>query len=192
MFFIIPIELVQNPHPRIPQGRRVKYLPDMNVTRAICHFADTGIVFVRDTNITEEQLAQLMLNSDVIQVTSEMLDIQIGSDLTKFQTALEAQHLPAKWVTASMTYRAVLRMLVGMAMLIQRCNFHLQSRLPMAGNLDKTVSQMSSNIRQKLSMAVESLGFDKSAITGATTIRSALAIIGKQCVDKFPIALGDL
>lgn len=135
---------------------------------------------------TPAEQAALALNADVIVVPA--LDNTIA--LTATKNALEALNVPAQWLTAGMTYRTVLRVLVGIASYIQRCD-GLGQVVTLAGNLDRTFSSLSAGVRNTLSAAADSLGLDRTGISGTTTLREALRIIGQQFAQR-GVALGDL
>jgi hypothetical protein len=179
-FFIIPMEgLGTRADPR-----REKYVPALGVDRAIVDHDDTAIVWA---NTTPAQDAALALHADVILVPA--LDLPVA--LVTLQTALEALNIPAQWITAAMTNRDVLRALVGMAQLLQRCT-GLGVSFKLAGNLDLTMSQLSVAVRTVLASASDSLGLDRSTIVGTTTVRQALRILGKQFLDGRGVQLADL
>jgi hypothetical protein len=179
-FFIIPMEGAGTE----ADPRREKYVPALGVDRAIVDHDDNAVVWA---NTTPEQDAALALNADVIVVPP--LDNEVAVVAT--QNALEALNIPAQWITAGMTYREVLRVIVGMAQLIQRCD-GLGVRFRLAGNMDRTMASLAANVRQVLSDASDSLGLDRSEIVGTTTVRQALRILGKQFLDGRGVRLADL
>ena len=179
-FFILPMEGAGTK----ADPRREKYIPALGVDRALVDHDDTAIVWA-DTSPAQD--AALELNADVTVVPP--LDDTVALNATK--NALEAHDLPAHWITAGMTYRDVLRILVGMAQLIQRTQ-NLGFQLKLAGNMDLTLGSLSAPIRQALADASDQLGLDSSSITGATTVRVALHTLGKQFADGRGVQLGDL
>jgi len=179
-FFIIPMEGAGTKLDPL----REKYVPALGVDRAIVDHDDNAIVWA-DT--TPAQDAALALNADVIVVPP--LDDLVALGAT--QAELEAISIPAQWITAAMTYRDVLRALVGIAQLIQRTE-GLGFKLKLAGNLDLTMAQIPVDIRQALADASDQLGLDRSTIVGTTTVRAALRILGKQFLDGRGVRLGDL
>lgn len=107
------------------------------------------------------------------------------------QNQIEALNLPAHWVTAGMTYRTVLRVLVGMVQLIQRMD-SLGQRVRLTGNLDRTIGSLSAAIQTALTTACDQLGIDHSTIIGTTTVREALRIFGQEFIAGQSISLGPL
>src|SRR3990167_9302367 len=63
--------------------------------------------------------AALTANADVRAVPVD-LDSTVGAALSATQTALETARIPAGWVTAGMTWRQVLRPVMGLFQLAQR------------------------------------------------------------------------
>jgi hypothetical protein len=107
------------------------------------------------------------------------------------QNALEGLNMPAQWVSAGMTYRTVLRVVVGMAQLVQRVR-GLGTPVVLAGNLDRTVNSFSAGVIANIATACDQLGIDRTNITGTTTLREALRIFGQQFAAGNTIVLGDL
>ena len=124
-FFIVPI---------VGSGTRAdpfepKYIPALGVETAMIRWNGTGIVWA---NATPDQEASVGANADAIVIPP--LDNTIN--LTAVQNELEALNIPAQWVTGSMTYRTVLRVVCGMAALLRRIAGN-GITLSLAGNLDK-------------------------------------------------------
>ncbi len=182
-FFVIPIETVTRPNGLVV--RQEKYIPALGVDRQMVDFGANGIVWA---NTTPAQDTTLGANADVIVIPP--LDNTIA--LVATQNALETLNIPAQWLTAGMTYRTVLRVVVGMAAFYIRAVDNFGAVLPLAGNLDKTLSQLSAAVRSALASASDSLGLDRSQITTATTVREALRIIGQQFATNGSAILHDL
>lgn len=179
-FFIIPLEGTGTS----ADPFREKYVPALGVDRAIVDHDANAIVWA---NCSPAQEATVAANADVILVPP--LDNTVA--LVATQNALEALNIPAQWITAAMTYRDVLRALVGAAQFIQRCS-GLGVPLKLAGNLDTQMSALPANIRQVLAAASDSLGLDRSTVTGTTTVRQIIRIAGQQFVAGVGVHLADL
>lgn len=161
-----------------------KYIPALGVTWLwVATPLEWGVVWATASPAQETAVGA---NADAIVVPP--LDNLIA--LVATQNALESLNVPAQWLTAGMTYRTVLRVIVGMAAFAQRCE-GLGQRLALAGNLDKTVGSLSVAVRNNLSAAADSLGLDRTSITGTTTVREVLRILGQQFAQG-SITLGDL
>lgn len=171
-YFVLPLvdTVVRGSPARVP-----KYLPAMGLTSFVCALDDQAVVYCPDATPADENA--LGLNFDVIVIPP--LDNPVAVNATK--AALEALNIPAQWVAPGMSYRDVLRAVVGMAQLVQR-TYGLGNRLTLAGNLDLTMSQIPAAKRSILQQASDEMGLDRSGITGATTVRAALRILGQQFV----------
>lgn len=178
-FFLVPIEGAGTS----ADPRRPKYMRALGVVYSQCSLGDSAVVF---TISNASQDAAIAANADVRQIPP--LDNVVAVAAT--QQALEDLNIPSQWVVAGMTYRSVLRVVIGMAQLVQRMK-GMGLPVVIAGNLDKTMSQFSAAIRQGLSDAAVSLDLDVSGISGATTLREALRNAGEQFVAR-GVALGDL
>ncbi len=182
-YFVLPIETVTRPNGLVV--RQEKYIPALGVDRSLVDFGANAIVWA---NTTPAQDATLGGHVDVIVVPP--LDNTIA--LTATQNALESLNIPAQWLTAGMTYRTVLRVVIGMAAFYIKAVDQFGAALPLAGNLDKTLSQLSAAVRTALANSSDALGLDRSSITGATTVREALRIIGQQFASNASLFLHDL
>jgi hypothetical protein len=178
-YFVIPFDAPD------AKGRlRPKYVPAMGVSYSSVGI-DVNAVVWADT--TPAQGAALALNADVIVIPP----IDNSTAVATTQAALEAMNIPAQWVTGAMTYRDVLRAVVGMAMLIQGTQ-GLSVPLTLAGNLDLTMAQIPANVRAALAQASDKQGLDRSSIVGATTVRQALQILGAQYIARNTVYLGGI
>lgn len=145
---------------------------------------DWGVAWA---NASPAQETAIGANADAIVVPP--LDNTIA--LVATQNALEGLNVPAHWLTAGMTYRTVVRVVVGMACFVQRCD-GLGQRVTLAGNLNSQISTFSVGVRNTLAAASDSLGLDRSQVTGTTTLREAMRIAGQQFATGTVIQLGDL
>ncbi len=165
-----------------------KYLRAFGVGYMMVDFGQSAICFAPLTGPQETTLAG---NADAVIIPP--LDNTIGAGaLATVQNSIEALDMPAGWVTVGMTYRTVLRVLIGMAQLVQRVTGILGFKPVIAGNLNKTISQLPANVQTGLTNAVDSLGLSRTGITGATTLRAALLDIGQQFVSGRGIVFGTL
>lgn len=136
-----------------------------------------------DTTI--ENHAALAANADVDQFPAD-LDSDVGAgNLESVQNVLEARNLPGDAVVAAASYRRVLRGVVVIFLIAQRFsgiakagggNRNLFSNV----NLETTIGQIPATRRQWLIQAIDELGYDRTGITNATTIRQALNILTAQ------------
>ena len=143
-------------------------------------------------DVTNQQRNLLSGKADVALVPLN-LDTTVGANLTATQNVLEALHVPALWVTASDTWRVVVRTVGGLFQFAQRYAGLTdgQDLLPAGVNLNLTMADVPQARRDAIQATAESFGYDTSAITGATTIRAALKILGDQWGDD-PFLLGGM
>lgn len=180
-FFLVPI---------IGSGtrldpRRPKYIAALGVDWSMADFIDSAIVWATTTPAQETTVAA---NADARLIPP--LDNAVNVAAT--QQALEDLNMPAQWVTAGMTYRAVLRVTVGMAQLLQRASAILGSQIRPTGNLDRTLGSLPVATRNAIAQACDELGIDRTGMVGSTTVREALRDFGQQFAQGRTIALGDL
>lgn len=112
------------------------------------------------------------------------IDQAIGAAaLAAVRDALEAVNIPVGgWITASMTYRQVLRASLVVFYLLQRLSGMGYNVRLFAGEitLGSTIGAIPAATRNALNAAATSLGFDTSSITAAMTIRQTLQALAAQ------------
>jgi hypothetical protein len=153
-------------------GWRPKYIAALSVAWHAIDIFDSMVV-AADT--TSAQDASISANADAILVPP--LDNTVSVTATK--NALESINVPAHWVTAGMTYRQVLRVICGFGQLLHQVEAQI-GEITLAGNLDKTLGQLSASVRTALAQASDNLGLDRSTVTGTTLLRDALKVAGQQ------------
>jgi len=178
-FFIVPIEGAGTK----ADPRRPKYIPALGVQWSMCDLDEAAIVWAATS---PSQDTAVDANADATLIPP----LQNSVNVAQTQAALEALNIPAQWITSAMTYRTVLRVVVGIAQFIQRTE-GLGQKLTLAGRLDLTMSQIPVAIRDALLAAADSLNIDRSAIVGTTTVREALRDLGQQFARR-RIVIGDL
>ena len=105
------------------------------------------------------------------------------------EAALEGWKIPGNWVTAAMTYRQVLKGVATIFQIAQRLHgmFGVEA-FPSGVTLSTTMAQLTQGQRNALQAVVDSFGWDRSSITGATTMRQFLRAMAQQWT--WPIVLG--
>jgi hypothetical protein len=96
------------------------------------------------------------------------------------RTALEDRGIPAHWVDTGATYRSVLRGVACIMLLAQRLRRGNGRILPQGITLESTIGDLTLAQRNALGAACESLGWDTSAVTLATTIRAFIRGVSQQ------------
>lgn len=180
-FYLVPIETVAG---IFGPTRQPKYVPALGVAWAMVDFGESAIVWAAASSAQDTAMAA---HADATVVPT--LDNTIVVNAT--QNALETLNIPGQWLNASMTYRTVLRVVVGMAQLVQRVR-GLGSSFNPAGNLDKTLAQIPADVRNNIATACDQLGIDRSGFTGTTTVREVLRSFGQQFAAGATVTLGDL
>jgi hypothetical protein len=143
-------------------------------------------------DVTNTQRNTLSGQADVALVPVS-LDTTVGSALAQTQNVLEALQVPAGWVQTTTTWREVVRSVGGLLQFAQRYAglTNGQDLLPAGVNLNAAMSTVSQARRDAIQATADSFGYDTSAITGSTTIRQALKILGDQWGNA-PFTLGGM
>ena len=128
--------------------------------------------------VTDAQHAAAVASADVRAFPADLDTAVSGANRTAIVNALEALNVPAQWVANGQTFRMVLRRLNGIFMLLQ--NVHGRGFRFLQQALDNQISTLPANVRQSMQDAAAALNLNTSGITGATTLRVALATIGAQ------------
>lgn len=145
-------------------------------------------------DVTPQQHDDIVVNADATAVPQN-LDNLIGGNLATVVAKLEAMNIPANWVTAGMSYRVAVRLIVRFFQLLQwfRSFDLLADRFFASGlTLDNTIGDLPVAVRQRLTLAATRRGLDTSSITLATTIRSAFVTICQQIPGRPKIGLVEL
>lgn len=127
---------------------------------------------------------ELAGQADVLALPAN-LDQVIGAQLGTVQTALDDRNIPSQWVADIHTYRQVLRVIIQVFRFWQRAqNFRAEGTVtPLFGGtvtLATRFNQLPVAVRTRLTNTADSLGFDRSGMTGAITIRQILKAMADQ------------
>jgi hypothetical protein len=154
---------------------RPKYILELAVPREWKDFGWEG-TFLAGVDVSSAQHTTLSANADVVSIPLN-IDSQVGANLTAVQNGLEALNIPMDWVTATHTYREVLRNAMKLFQFINRFTARQAVRFFDAVSLNTLVSDLTPGQRSALSSAAESLGLDASGITSDMQLRQALRIV---------------
>lgn len=184
--YFMPAIIDTDPFGR-PGGRWPYYgknMRDQNVVYRAVHYGVIPVCYVR-ADVTPAQHTALVNHANTNNVPLIVLplniDATIGDNLGAVQTALETLRIPSDWVSATHTYRAVLRRVLRWFLFAQRHRRLHQERLfPDAADLNNTVGDLPAAMRLRLAETAADLGLDTSAITAQTTLRQLLRIITDQ------------
>lgn len=142
-------------------------------------------VYLFAADVTDPQHSTLIANADVTAFPSN-LDNTLGANRQAVEDALEGHDLPGQWVTVGLTYRALWRVLVGIAQIansfdaIRAGAGEDRALFPAGVTLNTQYNAMPVAFRDRLVEAVDALGYDRSSLTGASTMRDLLRTIGGQ------------
>lgn len=160
---------------------RMSYIDNANGTRAIVGPAsgmDYGVMptFLVAADVTPAEHTAISAHADVVSVPA-VLTNTVGANLATTQAALEGKNIPAEWITAGMTWKAVLLWLTRLFQFAQRYNglFATAPFLDAQTNLDLPVNQVPQAARDRYAETAQSFGFNSALITGSMTIRQVLA-----------------
>lgn len=168
-------------------GRRAKYSTlTAGQTRTLRYGPELVCLFVADT--TETEHAAITANPDVRAFPENLDSLVTAGNRTAIVNALEAANVPAQWVANGQTFRMVLRRLAGIFELLKNVDARGFRFLQQA--LGNQISTLPANVRNAMQQAAEFLGLDTTGITGSTTLRAALTIIGAQFEQRPILALG--
>lgn len=142
-------------------------------------------VFLMAAEVDATQHALLAAHADVSSFPQN-LDAQLGANRQAVEDALEGHNIPGNWVTTAMTFRFVVRVLVGVIFISQRFR-GMDQAAGGTGNLfqqgvtlNTTYNAMPLDYRTRLVDAAISIGYSVAGLTGASTLRDLLRSIGQQ------------
>jgi hypothetical protein len=147
---------------------RPKYVTALGINRVESHEYGAEPWTLLGADVDAAQLASLSANADVSTFPAN-LDLQAGANLATVQASLEAANLPGDMVTASTTYRLIIRGIVAV--------FSISAVTPLFGpgvTLDTTLGDLTPEVRTQLKESAESSGYPTTGLTLQSTIREAL------------------
>jgi hypothetical protein len=132
-------------------------------------------------DVTPAQDTLLTAQANVIKIPALDNTIPSVAVRNQVQTVLETFDIPAQWVVVGMSYRTILRIVLGIFRFHGRLIVLLQRRFWNGTiSLDTTVSQLSTNVVTYLQEAANHFGIDYSFVTGTTTIRELFRLMGEH------------
>jgi hypothetical protein len=181
-FYLVPVEIGTGGNTRGPKYFPWRYDADPPaLIQEPSQQRDYGNepLMLLASDLTDAEDATLSAQIDVTKF-ADNLDLALGADLARMQSALEALKLPAQMLTAATTYRQVIRGIMGI-FLIAQCMQGKGFNVFAAGvTLSTTLNSLSAAVRTALTDCATSLGFDTTGITGASTVRQVLTAIANQ------------
>ena len=161
-----------------------KYFLDKTIANSTWAMIDYGIepwaLVCGDLSPTDD--ATIVGKADAFGLPTDLSPVLTAGQVTAIQNKLEAINLPADWVSTSLTWVQVVRIVCGIMGLLQRYMFYAGATSLFTGSvtLTTTIGALPLNARTNLLNAATDLNLDVSSITGSTTIRQALGIVGQQ------------
>src|SRR3989344_5337958 len=182
--YLLPIVHLTNPNYNVPKylpHRLNPALPGLEGLRfawTTYLLEDVGILI---TDVTNEQHSLLFAQPDVLPIDN--LDDEIPDDITPDVTRdfLESFNIPADWLQSGMTYRRMLRKILGIFYYHNRLVCLKQGRLFSSEfNLKTRVNQIPANWREHVLTAAEDLQMSTNHINPSAKIRDLLNNAGEQ------------
>lgn len=187
-YYILPI--TQNGVYRGPKY----FVSRASETGIVCPWAikDYGLIneCVICADILDEDHTSLSGNSDVMSLPLNIDNTMTQGAVNQAKTFLENYGIPAGWITASQTYRDVLRTVTAFFLYVQRVTNILGRAITLTGGaLDTQIKNIPTDVRNALQQAAAEAGLDYSGVTGNTTVRQVLKLFADAWGTK-PIDFG--
>ena len=177
-FYILPIEVVENR--RGPKYFKWRFDPDPPGIDCPWSMKDYGSIdqAVLVADIAAADHAALVLNADVMALPLNLDSNMNAGAVNTAKTFLEAAGVPAGWVNAGVTYRSVLRTVTALFLFMQRVTAILGRPVTVTqAGLNTQVGNLPADVRDALAQAADEQGFDRTGITGTTTVRQVLKMM---------------
>lgn len=171
-------------------GKEPKYMSLLGPDAAGMDYGPEDDYIVAST-VTAEQHAALIANADVLAIPQNLDANLTAGAVTTAQNWLEGRNIPADWVTTSLSYRQVLRIVAQMFQFAQRYQaVSNNARLFPAGTtLATTIGKLDATTKANWQNTASSLGYSFAGINNSSTTRQALKTLGQQWGSR-PIYLG--
>lgn len=155
----------------------------------VIRFGNQGY-FIVSADVSDALDKAAQGQADVIRIPDN-LNATIGTNLAKVQSQLEAINIPADWITASMTYRTVVRTITQMFLFMNRFAGINGVTVPLLTDLlplDTPFSSLSKLNQDRLYKTGASFSLDTSTWS-TSTLRQILKNIADQFA-KVPVPIG--
>lgn len=141
-------------------------------------------------DLTSQQDTDLMANADVSSIPLTFDSNLTAGQVTAVVNKLETINVPAGWVNTGITWRQLLRTVMGLFQFSQRFAGITGKEIFQAGvNLSLQFNQLSAANRQALIDTANTFGYDTSSLSGTSTLRQILKTMADQWGSK-PLTLG--
>jgi len=162
--------------------RRPKYLTSLGVPWGMMDYGFQPVALVA-ADVDGATDISLSANADAHRLPDD-LDQPIGATaLAIIQNALETRNLPAEWIISTLSYRQVLRTVLGFFAFFQRFATVANTTALLLGGavtLNTQLNQLSAAARQNLRDTATSLGLDISGVAATSTVRAVLKNVADQ------------
>lgn len=170
----------------IQDARRPKYASLLTGYQMIDYGPEPYCIVGSD--VTAAQHTAVMANSDVRAVPTDLDSTITSAARNAIVNAFNVASIPSGWVVVGMTYRELVRRLIGIFRFVQA----IQGRgfRFLMNNLDATVSELSQATLLALQSAAMKLELSTTGFTVATTVRQILTSFGQQFANRPAIIKG--
>jgi hypothetical protein len=132
-------------------------------------------------DVTTAQHAIFNTQSDVLKLPVNLDNTLTSTAVTSTKNFLETIHIPANWVTTAFTYRQILRLVGWLFQFMQRLHGIYPTKLfDGVRTLSTQYGSLSPEWQVALVQCGQSFGFNTSALTSTTTLRTILKYMADQ------------
>jgi hypothetical protein len=150
------------------------------VSEAVMYYGRENVCMV-GADVTTEQHNQLSAYVDVLAIPENLDNNLSPAAVSKAQSTLEDMNIPANWINSSYTFRQVLRIVGGLFQFAQRVKGLTKEKIFDLGiPMSRKWKDLPLGMKQRLSDAADSMGYDKSDITANSTVRQVLKNLADQ------------
>lgn len=200
-FFVMPMVLINAPGPthlpkylpwsyRTNDGETITHHqvtgpplePEPLLAGISYHFVDQGIedVCLFTADLDAAQITLLDSKPDVDTIPAN-LDAQIAGALAQTKERMRLWKIPANWLDASTTWRELVRGIIAIFRIGQTLDGAGQTRLwPPGVTLNSTIASLDPTYRSLLQQAIDAAGYDRSSITGGSTMEDLMEVLTTQ------------
>ena len=171
--------------------RTVIYLGAMGVTYSLVTYGGQNFCLA-GADVDDTQDTELISHADVSRIPD---DLAQKVSVQAVQDELEAVQIPANWVSASNSYRELLRIITGMFNFLQRFRTISGITTPLIDGTTVTLStrfnQLPQAVRTALVATATDMGFSTTGLSGNNTLRTMLKLMADQWGDR-SFTVGDI
>lgn len=177
-------------------GRRPKYFalrdafiaPNQQVAWET-YGLEAWFVVGADLTVSDDNL--VVGQTDVIALPFDLSPLLSAANVTNIKNKLEAANIPAGWVTTSLTWLQVVRVVLGMFAFMQRfsgvyaaATGLVPPSLFAVGDLNTTFGSLSQAIQDAFVATAQSFGLSTTGLTASTTLRQILKAMADGLDDR--------